>query len=84
MERKKESALIEFMNMIYKSWTWERMTKAEQNRFEENIDFWYSKTVKGSFPQRWEHLQAIYSMFLCGLGYSGPKWRETSAEAIPF
>lgn len=73
---KKESALVDFMRMIYSSWTWQKMTKSEQNRFEENIDYWYTATVKGTYRQRWDSLQAIYNIYLIGLGYDGFSWRE--------
>lgn len=69
----KEQALEKFMEMIKQSWTWERLTKEEIERFYECID---RSILFGTFKQRWQHLNDIYFSFLMGLGYSWNNWRE--------
>lgn len=64
-----------FDNMIKNSWTYNRLTKEEKNRLLNALE--RSKdVVKGTYKQRWEILQAIYSSFLVGCGYNGFNWRE--------
>ena len=38
------------------------------------------KVISGTYRQRWEILNALYSMFLEGCGYNGCNWRENSQE----
>ena len=80
---KKEIARDLFVEMIMKSWTFEKMTENERQRI---VDFFYSKRtedcLKGTYKQRWEILQAIYNSFLMGLDYKPIGWRE-NLEEIP-
>ena len=80
---KKEIARDCFVEMIMKSWTFDKMTENERQRI---IDFIYSKRtescLKGTYKQRWEILQAIYNSFLMGLDYKPIGWRE-NPEEIP-
>lgn len=79
MNKDKENALKDFLEMIKKSWTWARLTEKERKTFEE----WLHKAryeLKGSYKQRWDILQNYYMMFLLGTGYEDHKWRETEQE----
>lgn len=80
---KKEIARDCFVEMIMKSWTFDKMTENERQRI---IDLIYSKItedcLKGTYKQRWAILQAIYNSFLMGLDYKPIGWRE-SLEEIP-
>lgn len=80
MNKDKENALKDYLEMIKKSWTWARLTEKERKTFEE----WLHKAryeLKGSYKQRWEILGNYYTMFLLGTGYDNPlNWRETEQE----
>ena len=85
MERKKENATSIFMHVIYKSWTYDRMTEKERERLESAVDFAeFQGMIKGTFETRWKILQAVYNAFLIGIGYDGATWREPNPESIPF
>ena len=78
MEKKlKENAQADWTSMIIKSWTWAKLTNEEKNRFGDEVNKEITrKVVVGSYRQRWEILNALYSMFLEGCGYNGMNWRE--------
>jgi len=61
-----------FQTVIKKSWTWERLTDAEKQRFND-LDFGY---IKGTARQRVEILSHMYTAYLQGIGYSPTGWRE--------
>lgn len=77
MERSKEDARKNFINMIKDAWTVDKMTAKE---WDALINTFYNpqteKALKGNYNQRWEILQAIFTSYLMGLGYSGFNWRE--------
>lgn len=78
----KENTVYNYFNtVIVKSWTWERLTDDEKERFKTCIDF---SRIKGSQRQRVEVLNMVYSAFLHGLGYTPTGWRETDPEAPLF
>lgn len=81
MEKIKENVLQDFKQMIYNSWTYNKMTIEERKRLEEVFN--HIRTVsalKGTYSQRWETLQAIYHTFLLGIGYNSWNWREEEKE----
>ena len=77
MERIKENAKKDFINMISNAWTVEKMTGEEWERL---TNIFYNpqteKALKGNYNQRWETLQAIFTSYLIGLGYNSFNWRE--------
>ena len=76
-KKDKENAYYNFIEMIEKSWTFEKLTKEEQNRLVQVFDDVRTKeALKGSYNQRWETLQAVYMAFLTGVGYDGFNWRD--------
>lgn len=78
----KENAVYNYFNtVIVKSWTWERLTDDEKERFKTCIDF---SRIKGNQLQRVEVLNMVYSAFLHGVGYTPTGWRETDPEAPLF
>ena len=83
MEKNKENAVAEFENVIKNSWTYDRMTEEEKNSLWEKMgDFVRQGHVSGSFDQRWRTLQAMYGMFLAGLGnVNNPNWRDHEDKA---
>lgn len=76
----KYSSAVEnyFQNVIKKSWTWDRLTEEERQRFV-GMDIFYH--IKGNDKTRVEWLNTIYTSFLCALGYQPIGWRET--EEVP-
>ena len=85
MEKNKENAVADFMAMIEQSWTWDRLTELERKNFVNEI---YSgraaaTALRGDYKHRWNICNALYSMYLEGVGYSGVGWREPDADAVP-
>lgn len=78
MEKIKENAKKDFIEMIKKSWTYEKLTKEEKDNlaivFFEDVRL--EKALKGSYNHRWDILQIVYSSFLKGCGYTDFNWRE--------
>lgn len=71
---KKEEAFSYYMNnIVFKSWTWGKLTNEEKTRF---IIVAEGATLFGNAKQRCEQLNAIYTAFLFGLDYSPLGWRE--------
>lgn len=81
---KKEDALKHFIDVIKQSWTFEKLTKEEQekilNVLNSNRTF---EALKGGYFQRLEILHAIYHSFLIALNYEPIGWREDE-KILPF
>lgn len=85
MKRLTENAVVDFMANIYKSWTWARMTDAEQ-KVCNDLFFWETPTkssIKGTYEQRVKICYAIYHSYLLGLGYTDGFWREPETDENP-
>ena len=77
MEKIKENALADFKELIYQSWTYEKLTKEESDQlFKVFEDIRTKQALKGTYHQRWGILQAIYKAFLLGVGYDSFDWRS--------
>lgn len=85
MERNKENTIADFMSMIKKSWTYDKMTNNERGLFMDSV-IWANEQniIKGDYRTRWDILQGLYYTFLTAIGYSGSKWREPNPDEIPF
>jgi hypothetical protein len=70
-----------FQNVIKKSWTWQKLTEEEQQRF---IDMNVFDKIKGTDKQRVEWFNTIYHSFLVGLDYKPIGWREEDEEIPMF
>ena len=80
--KNKNDVLKDFKKMIVNSWTYKKMTAEEQIRLFQVFDnVQTEKALKGSYIQRWEILQAIYTSYLMALEYTW-NWREN--EDQPF
>ena len=78
MNKPKEQAVAAYVKMIRNSWTYARMTEAEQGRLADLFrDLIQRDAIKGGFESRWNQLQTIYAAFLAGIGYNGFNWRDT-------
>ena len=76
------NAVFDYFNsVISHSWTWERLTDEEKERFKTCIDF---GRIGGSKRQRIEVLNMVYGAFLHGIGYTPTNWRETDTDAPQF
>lgn len=62
-----------FQTVIKKSWTWDKLTEEERQRFI-NMDVF--DNIKGNDKTRIEWLNTIYHAFLIGIGYEPIGWRE--------
>ena len=77
MNKNKENAQADWTDMIVKSWTWAKLTNDERNKFGGELNKETTKKViSGTYKQRWEILNALYSMFLEGCSYDGGNWRD--------
>lgn len=76
---KKYSNAVEdyFQKVIKRSWTWEKLTEEEQQRF---VDMDVFDKIKGNDKTRIEWLNTIYRAFLGALGYTAIGWRETEED----
>lgn len=81
MERIKKNVIQDFQQMIYNSWTYGKMTPQEKHQWAEALDHIRTcDTLKGTYNQRWETLQAIYHTFLLALNYNW-NWRREENES---
>ena len=75
----KENAFLHHIAMDCRSWTFQRMTKAEQEKCI-NVLLWANQQgmIKGDFNTRFQTLNGLYHAFLSGLGYDGFDWRRSA------
>ena len=71
----KYSPVVEnyFETVVKKSWTWERLTEEEQQRF---INMKLFDKIKGNDRMRIEWFHTIYMAYITALGYKPFGWRE--------
>lgn len=84
-QEKNLDIIYNYKEFLKKSWTYERMTKAEKEVFENIFSLSNRQLVdnlSGKENQKKMTLNIIYSAFLAGIGYNGFSWRET--EKNPF
>lgn len=81
MKKIKENVWYDYSKMVEKSWTFNKMTKEEQETWDKIIRSEQAKReIKGTYIQRWNTLNFVYSAFLAGLGYNGFNWREKEQQ----
>lgn len=80
---KKQSTVVKdyIENVLKKSWTWQRLTEEERQRF---INMNVFDNIKGNDNTRIEWLYTIYHSFLCALDYKPIGWRETEEDNPKF
>lgn len=69
-----------FQDVIKKSWSWERLSTEERQRF---MDMNVFDRIKGNDKTRIEWLNTIYQAFLSALDYKPIGWREAEKD-IPY
>lgn len=77
-EKRKEDTLKDFIEMVYNSWTYAKMTDNEKEQLTNLLqnDGVIREGLKGSYQQRLKILQIFYIGYLGGLGYNNGNWRE--------
>ena len=82
----KENAYADWFEMIFNSWTWEKLTDDERAVFVDQMDSWcnYRGLLIGTYKQRWEILNEMYHVYLLGVGYKPIGWRENAEENPKF
>lgn len=72
-----DTVVDEFFNeSIRTSWTWERLTTEEKQRFFDLSNMLVFDRIKGTAKSRMEQVNSIYTAFLAGVGYDGFNWRS--------
>ena len=66
-------------NVIKKSWTWQKLTQEEKEKFIAMSVF---DSIKGADKMRAEWLSTIYTAFLVGLGYTPIGWGASESEGL--
>lgn len=84
MNKPKEKAFPDFLEITRISWTYQRMTAEEKHRCEAALSSKQAQQIHGTYRQRFAAYNAIYRGYLIGIGYDGPLWREARREKIPF
>lgn len=63
------SAKNEWLDMVFVSWTWGVLTPTERNTFIDRVNqFEYNGELAGTYKQRWGILNALYTVYLDGIG----------------
>lgn len=80
----KENAYSDWFEMIFESWTWEKLTESEREKFIDEMDSWcnYRGLLIGTYKQRWEILSELYHIYLEGIGYNSFNWRENEEATL--
>ena len=75
MDKDKMKAKSDYINMIQKSWTYNRMTDKEKSNCIKALS---DSNIFGSYKQRYEILHNVYTSFLYALEYNDfcAGWRE--------
>lgn len=69
-------AITDHVKKITESWTWNKLTEDERNRYETEMSRNLNRNLFiGEYAIVTEIMDALYDMFLEGLGYSGVTWR---------
>lgn len=79
----KDSDVVEnyIQDVIKRSWTWQRLTNEERERF---INMKVFDRIKGNDKTRVEWLNTIYTALLSALGYQPIGWREDVTDLPKF
>ena len=73
--KNKENAINDFLDIIYKSWTYAKLTDKEKETMHDIIVC--QSHARGSWLQRYQTLNDLYYAYLVGLGYTPTGWRES-------
>lgn len=77
----KENIRTDYMEMIQNSWTYQRLTQKEKDKWVELLQLTDAYGVlKGTYNQIWQVLGMVYQSYIVGLGYDNFNWRSTKEE----
>lgn len=69
-------AIEDHVKKITESWTWNKLTEDERNRYAAEMSRNLTRNLFiGEYAIVTEIMDALYDMFLEGLGYSRVTWR---------
>ena len=75
--KNKELSYNDFINMIVKSWTFERLSYDEKNRAIDALRHAFDTgAITGNYKHRFEILHAVYYSYLLALDYKPVGWRD--------
>lgn len=81
--KNKDNVFTDYLEMIKKSWTYDRMTQEEKDKIHYILlDYRTTENIKGTYQQRWQALNALYHAFLIGIGYDNFDWRGGKNENV--
>ena len=81
MNKPKETAVNDFLELIRKSWSYGRMTEKERESMEEVFtSSLFEKAIAGTRKQRFAICHAVYFSYLEGIGYTGAGWRDDTKQ----
>ena len=84
--KNKTQAREDYIEMVKKSWTYNRMTSEEKKKCLQILNDEIKVEVYGtSYKQRWNTLNGVYWAYLVGLGYPSyddpyEDWRKKPEE----
>ena len=85
MKKEKQNAYNDYMEMIKKSWTFDKLTETEKEKLRDVLfSVRAENAIKGNYNQRICILEAIYFSFLKALGYEPIGWRENGENYPKF
>lgn len=71
--------------VIYKGWTWEKLTQSEKNRFNDVVhSLLQQNIVVGNERQQQAIISGAFGAFIAGLGYNGFNWRSEGEDNPEF
>lgn len=77
------SAKNEWLDMIFVSWTWALLTPTERNTFIDRVNqFENYGELSGTYKQRWNFLNAIYRVYLDGIGRDEINLRDKAKRVM--
>lgn len=79
INERRAAALDRFIPIMRNSWTYDRLTEDERQRITDRITR-RAAVMLGDENHMYAELQAFYSAFLDGTGYTWKGWREPEEE----
>lgn len=79
----RENAKRDWLDMIYKSWTWELLTAKERALFEDRLlQVENQERIRGTYKQRWDYLNDLYMIYLDGIGREAMDARQELRDRL--
>ncbi len=79
----RENAKRDWLDMIYKSWTWALLTAKERALFEDRLlQVENQERIRGTYTQRWDYLNDLYMIYLDGIGREAMDARQELRDRL--